>query len=379
MDGLEASVNSVKQTTPIDNLLVITAHAEFLQAAIAEIEQLDRQAIEVKKVTDEIALCTVSNAHEIMQIANKKRPVFVLHIAPVQTILSLQNDEKDSGRIAVTIIELPDIVLLERGTRFAVQSRFVKTDGKRAERPYSSGQLNQMLAEALVEETKAVEDIKKPQVVLSILCTLDTAYIGISEVEENLSPWPGGARHYAQTDEQISRAEFKLLEALETFDLTLSANGRALDLGAAPGGWTRLFLDAGMRVIAVDPARLDERLVENKKLEHYRGYAEDFFAEASELQNTQRLGRFDVIASDMRMDARDSARILQGAAPYLRDDGFIISTLKLPHAAIAVDPFVNFKEAMRILTQKYAIVQAHQLFHNRQEVTVVAAQPVRNK
>ena len=236
-----------------------------------------------------------------------------------------------------------------------------------------------MLAEALVEETQALEDIKKPQVVLSILCTPDTAYIGISEAEENLSPWPGGARHYAQTDEQISRAEFKLLEALETFDLTLPANGRALDLGAAPGGWTHLFLDADMRVIAVDPAKLDVRLVENKKLEHYRGYAEDFFAEAFESQNAQRLGRFDVIASDMRMDARDNARILQSAASYLRDDGFVISTLKLPHAAIAVDPFINFKEAMRILAQKYAIVQAHQLFHNRQEVTVVAAQPVRNK
>jgi 23S rRNA (cytidine2498-2'-O)-methyltransferase len=379
MHDLEASVNSVKQTILIENLLVITAHAEFLQAAIAEIEALNKQAIEVNIVNDEIALCTVSNTHEIMQLANKIRPIFVRHIAPVQKVLTLKNNEGDPGRIAVAAIELPGIALLERGTHFAVQSRFVQNEGKRAERPYSSGQLNQMLAEALVEETAAVEDIKKPQVVLSILCTAETAYIGISESDENLSAWPGGARHYAQTDEQISRAEFKLLEALETFHLTLPEDGRALDLGAAPGGWTRLFLEAEMRVIAVDPARLDARLTGNKKVEHYRGYAEDFFEEAAEPQNTQRLGRFDVIASDMRMDARDTARILQHAAPYLRSDGFVISTLKLPHATETVDPLINFKEAMRILAKTYGIVQAHQLFHNRQEVTVVAAQPVQRK
>src|SRR5207245_5904296 len=99
-----------------------------------------------------------------------------------------------------------------------------------------------------------------PQIVVSVLCTPEKAYLGISTVEENLSDWPGGMRHFAQTPEQISRSEFKLLEALEVFGVTLPSGGRALDLGAAPGGWTRLLLEAGLRVVAVDPANLDPRL-----------------------------------------------------------------------------------------------------------------------
>src|SRR5437762_7499992 len=138
----------------------------------------------------------------------------------------------------------------------------------------------QLLAEAIAEETGAVESIKKPQVVVSLLCTMEKAYLGISLTTDNLSDWPGGARHFAHLPEQISRAEFKLLEALEVFGVTLPSQGLALDLGAAPGGWTRILLEAGMQVVAVDPAKLDSRLERRPHLEHYRGYAEDYLEEA---------------------------------------------------------------------------------------------------
>jgi 23S rRNA (cytidine2498-2'-O)-methyltransferase len=213
--------------------------------------------------------------------------------------------------------------------------------------------------------------MKKPQVVISVLCTGHKAYVGISTTEENLSSWPGGARHLAQTTEQISRAEFKLLEALEVFGLSLPAGGKVLDLGAAPGGWTRLFLEAGMHVVAVDPAQLDPRLAKRPHLEQYRGYAEHYLEDA-----VRRRLKFDVIANDMRMDARDAARLLASASPCLRMDGFVLSTFKLPHATREIDPLTTLRAALDMLNQRYGIVQALQLFHNRQEVTVVAAQPL---
>src|SRR5437762_10736924 len=60
----------------------------------------------------------------------------------------------------------------------------------------------QLLAEAIAEETGAVESIKKPQVVVSLLCTMEEAYLGISLTTDNLSDWPGGARHYAHRSEE---------------------------------------------------------------------------------------------------------------------------------------------------------------------------------
>jgi 23S rRNA (cytidine2498-2'-O)-methyltransferase len=303
-----------------------------------------------------------------MRLMAEQRPIFVRHLAPVQAIVDLSNTEEDIAELAVAIAGLPSFEMLERGQYFAVQTRIVQPEEHPVERPYSSGRLNQLLAEAIAEETGAVESIKKPQIVVSVLCTANKGYVGISTVKENLSDWPGGMRHFAQTPEQISRAEFKLLEALEVFGVTLPAHGRALDLGAAPGGWTRLLLEASMSVVAVDPAQLDPRLRRYPHLEHYHGYAEAYLEDA-----IKRHRSFDVITNDMRMDAREAARLLVQAGKCLRQDGFIISTFKLPHATQEIDPLKNLRAALSLLQKHFRIVQVHQLFHNRQEVTVIAA------
>jgi 23S rRNA (cytidine2498-2'-O)-methyltransferase len=351
-------------------LCIVTAQAEFSNAALYELRQLDKNPKTVATLAPDITLCSTSNARTLMRLAAEQHPIFVRHLAPVQTVVDLANTEQDIGTLALAIANLSTFDLLERGQRFAVQTRFVQTEESKVERPYSSGRLNQLLAEAIAEETAAVESIKKPQVVVSLLCTAEKAYLGISTAQENLSTWPGGARHFAQTPEQISRAEFKLLEALELFGLSLPEGGRALDLGAAPGGWTRLLLEAGMSVVAVDPAKLDPRLQGQARLQHYRGYAETYLEDAVKKHRS-----FDVITNDMRVDAREAARLLVQAGRCLRADGFILSTLKLPHITPEIDPLKNLREALNLLSKHFRIVRAHQLFHNRQEVTVVTAQP----
>jgi 23S rRNA (cytidine2498-2'-O)-methyltransferase len=359
----------------IENFIIVTANAEFIQAAITELKQLDTSLLSIaEELTDSIFLCHTSNSEALQRRAAKEHLVFVRHIAPVQKTLHLTNTEQDLVEIATAVAELPTFSQLERGVHFAVQSRFVQTDRSLGSRPYSSGHLNQALAEAFADETGAIEDIKKPQVVVSILCTMYKGYIGISTAEENLSGWPGGARHFAQTSEQISRAEFKLLEALEYFGISLEPGKRVLDLGAAPGGWTQLLLEAHMQVIAVDPAKLDTRLARRQGLEHYRGYAEDYIEEA-----IRKREMFDVIVNDMRMDAREAARGLAYASRCLKSDGFVISVFKLPHANTTIDPLQTLKDALTTMRKAYHVVQAHQLFHNRQEVTVVAAQPFTKK
>jgi 23S rRNA (cytidine2498-2'-O)-methyltransferase len=355
----------------LEERVIVTAQAEFARAAVAELRQFDEHIRLREELSPGILLCQTSHTARLMQQAASELPVFIRHLAPVQTIVALEQTEQDIGQLATAIVALPTFQLLEKGRYFSVQSRLIQTARSAHERPYSSGKLNQVLAKAFAEETGALESIKKPQIVVSILCTSNHGYVGISPVEENLSSWPGGARHFAQTEEQISRAELKLLEALEVFGLTLPEKGRALDLGAAPGGWTRLLLDAGLSVIAVDPARLDERVTRRPHLEHYRGYADDYLEEAK-----RKAYRFDLIVNDMRMDAREAARTLSRAVPCLRKDGFIISVLKLPHTAQGINPLTTLKEALHILKKSYNVVQTRQLFHNRQEVTVVAAYPV---
>ncbi len=365
-----------------ENLLIVTAHPEFLDAGLAEMRQFDKQLASVELLAPGIALCTTPDVPTLMRLAAEQHPIFVRHIAPVQAIVPLSDTEHDVGKLALATATLPTFERLERGQRFAVQTRISSVHPpplSRGEvhprpvqpRPLSSGQLNKTLAEAIIEETAAVESIKKPQIVVSLLCTASKGYLGISLARENLSDWPGGARHFAHTPEQISRAEFKLLEALEVFGVTLPTKGRVLDLGAAPGGWTRVLLEAGLHVVAVDPANLDPRLAKHPRLEHYCGYAENYLEDAIKTHQS-----FAVIVNDMRMDARDAARLLDQASRSLRGDGFVISVLKLPHATREIDPLATLRAALKLLDKHYGIVEARQLFHNRQEVTVLTAKPL---
>ena len=353
-----------------ENLLIVTAHPEFLDAALDELKRLDKELTSVELLAPGIALCATPHVATLVRLAAEQHPIFVHHLAPAQAIVTLTNTEEDVSKLAVAVASLPSFEQLERGQRFAVQTRIIQAEGYSVKRPYSSGQLNQVLAEAIAEETGAVESIKKPQIVVSLLCLAEKGYLGISLAKENLSNWPGGMRHFAQTPEQISRAEFKLLEALEGFGVSLPARGHVLDLGAAPGGWTRLLLEAGLHVEAVDPANLDPRLAKQPRLEHYRGYAEAYLEHAVKTHKS-----FDVIVNDMRMDARDAARLLAQASKCLRSDGFVISVFKLPHATRQINPLANLKEALNLLSRHYGIVQARQFFHNRQEVTVLTVRP----
>jgi 23S rRNA (cytidine2498-2'-O)-methyltransferase len=76
---------------------------------------------------------------------------------------------------------------------------------------------------------------------------------------------------------------------------------------------------------------------------------------------------FDIVVNDMRMDARDSARVMLTAAKLLKPKGFAVMTLKLPTARMSE----VLEQAMQILEIRYVRLGARQLFHNRDEVTVV--------
>lgn len=127
-----------------------------------------------------------------------------------------------------------------------------------------------------------------------------------------------------------------------------------------------------MRVVAVDPAALDPRLAKPpqraNQLAHYRGYAQDYLATVLRDNPGE---RYAVIVSDLRMDALAAARLMADYAALLKPDGFIITTLKLPHATRTVKPEALARKALKRLAESFATVRARQLFHNRQEITVL--------
>ncbi|MBI3959924.1 MAG: 50S rRNA methyltransferase [Chloroflexi bacterium] len=305
-----------------------------------------------------------------------KPPIFVRHFCPVDSVLPLTGTSDDIASLAeLAASDFADG--LDADLPYSVQSRVLAAD-----LPYKPFDLNIALSGALTDATGAVVDVRAPEQVLSVVCarlpdealsrftfhvspTTDNgirntqyAFLGLSPTNLNLSDWAGGVRRFAREEGQISRAEFKLLEALEVFRIDLPPRGVALDLGAAPGGWTRVLRQREQFVTAVDPAELDPRLAEDRGVRHKRMTAEEYLADEPD--------EFDLIVNDMRMDARDSARLMVAYAGQLHRHGLALMTFKLP----GDDRKRIIEHAFNILRQRYVIAGARQLFHNRSEITV---------
>ena len=155
----------------LDTQFIVTAHPEFLEIAVRELRRLDPQVQSGEVLAPGIALCSAPDVPLLMRHAADAHLIFARHLAPVQAIIPLTHTEKDIGALAIAIAALPPFALLEPGQRFSVQTRFAQSSeaaGPR-ERAYTTGMLNQQLALAFAEETGALENIKKPQIVVSLL------------------------------------------------------------------------------------------------------------------------------------------------------------------------------------------------------------------
>jgi 23S rRNA (cytidine2498-2'-O)-methyltransferase len=357
----------------LDSLVIVTCDDGSVELAQAELSAAASDAGLLEELSAGVLLCDAGIP--FVELAARWRaspPIFVRHIAPVQVIAPLGGHAGDPAFLARA---LPDALpALDAALRFSVQTRIL------ADVPYKPFDVNTTLASALAGDDGPALDVRAPQQIVSVACaSLHTwqpdaslviggahvgrgrrqaALAGLSLAANNLSSWAGGMRRFAREKGQVSRAEFKLLEAFEVFGVELPPRGVALDLGAAPGGWTRVLRQRGQYVTAVDPGELDAHLAGDRGVRHLRITAEQYLQDEPD--------SFDVIVNDMRMDARDSARLMAAFARFLYPHGWALMTLKLPEH----DRQPVLDQAFAILRRAYRIAGARQLFHNRSEITV---------
>jgi 23S rRNA (cytidine2498-2'-O)-methyltransferase len=336
---------------------IISADEGSLDLALKELYAVDGKATVGLEFGPGVLLINGSLSFaEVAAAWAEKPPIFVRHVSPVQSVLTLDTGANWGALLALVAAEeiLPH---LNPALPFSVQSRvFPHVDFK----PFEA---NQQIAQVAVDQFGLTLDVREPEQVVSVVARSDagdppTFYLGASPTAHNLSDWAGGMRRFAREEGQISRAEFKLLEAIDVFGLALPARGTALDLGAAPGGWTRVLRNFEQYVTAVDPGELDPRLAADRGVRHKRMTAEAYLDSGAD--------PFDIIVNDMRMDGRDSARLMTSYARLLYPHGWALMTLKLPE--LKRESILD--HAFTILRNRYTIAGARQLFHNRSEITI---------
>ncbi|MCG3200961.1 MAG: Ribosomal RNA large subunit methyltransferase M [Gammaproteobacteria bacterium] len=195
------------------------------------------------------------------------------------------------------------------------------------------------------------------------LATSTSAYLGHADPRHS-SPWPMGIPRLRMPRAAPSRSVLKLEEALRVF-LTEEERHRSLrpgmlavDLGAAPGGWSWLLARHGMRVIAVDNGRLAEAVLATGQVEHRR---EDGFA----FRPRRRVDWMvcDIVEQPSRVAQRVSRWF---ARSWCRQ---AIFNLKLPMKRRYEAVMQARAVIERAMSGRKFELQFRQLYHDREEVT----------
>jgi 23S rRNA (cytidine2498-2'-O)-methyltransferase len=191
------------------------------------------------------------------------------------------------------------------------------------------------------------------------------ALVGVSPCE-NSAPWPLGYPRLRFPREAPSRSTLKLEEAWhvllgEDTDNWPRPGQRAVDLGAAPGGWTWQLIQRGCKVTAVDNGPMDAKVMDEGRVTHLR---EDAFAfkPASPVDWMV----CDVVDQPAKVASLVERWLVRG---WCRQTIF---NLKLPMKK-------RFQEVEGILGRLAATLdeagivfhmRARQLYHDREEITV---------
>ncbi|HEV2110450.1 MAG TPA: 23S rRNA (cytidine(2498)-2'-O)-methyltransferase RlmM [Gammaproteobacteria bacterium] len=184
------------------------------------------------------------------------------------------------------------------------------------------------------------------------------------------SPLVNGILHLKMPRDAPSRSTLKLEEALLTFldererERWLKPGLTAVDLGAAPGGWTWQLAHRGLRVTAVDNGAMQEELMATGRVEHRR---EDGFRYRPRRPVDWLL--CDMVEQPQRIAALMADWLVRG------DCRRAVFNLKLPMKR----RHDHLRECLGLLQERLDAagldheLACKQLYHDREEATAFAA------
>jgi 23S rRNA (cytidine2498-2'-O)-methyltransferase len=121
-----------------------------------------------------------------------------------------------------------------------------------------------------MERMGFLADLKKPEIAIFLVFLGDKIFIGKSAVGELERPKIIDWFRPSNVDDKdigLNRASFKIAEAFNYFKVNPSKIKVAIDIGAAPGGWSYYLASKDIKVIAIDNALMDyETLCEKFKV-----------------------------------------------------------------------------------------------------------------
>jgi len=200
------------------------------------------------------------------------------------------------------------------------------------------------------------------QVLDCVMLEPHQAWLGVHRVQSGPQAFPGGVMALSAPPHAVSRAYVKMVEALRWSRLPLRPGERVVELGAAPGGAAQALLDRELVVTGVDPADMDERVLEHRRFRHIRARGGDL--------KRRLYADFDWLAADVNIRPEPLLSMVEAIVTHaaVKIRGLML-TLKLADWALA-EAIPSYLE--RVRSWGYRYVRARQLAHNRREICVAA-------
>ncbi|MFA5170139.1 MAG: 23S rRNA (cytidine(2498)-2'-O)-methyltransferase RlmM [Sulfuriferula sp.] len=230
------------------------------------------------------------------------------------------------------------------------------------------GRFTKPLTNALEKKNQLALGTSAPRLHVCFVAD-DAAFVGVIDAD-NSSPWFMGIPRVRVGKDAPSRSAGKLVEALmvmipEDRAHELKAGMRAVDLGAAPGGWSWVLALRGIRVTAVDNGPMSAVAMATEMIEHVRG---DGFSYRPHRPVNWLV--CDMVESPSRIAQLVAEWIARGHARHA------IFNLKLPMKK----RLEEVRRCADIIEQRLAredinySIEIKQLYHDREEVTVCLMQ-----
>lgn len=305
--------NIINNTTNVQSMhLLITSPSGFEKQAMQEISALlkekDRRSEVRTTYFKGLLLAETSlsrdEAHEILRQAETK---YVNKVLPIEKIVSSSVEE--IKKFFESRLREMDIKSKRAAARCA----------RRGKHGFSSVEVEREVG-AMLKSAGATIDLKNPELIFLAEVVQDYACVSVLRAEEIIHKTPVAMRKWAPGERPVSRAELKMRELIRRFPEIFSEQAVALDIGAAPGGWSRAMAAKVKKVIAVDAAELNEDVKSLPNVLHIKIRAENLAL------NEQ----VDILTNDANLLHGESARLsVELANKYLKPSGYLLHTVKL--------------------------------------------------
>jgi 23S rRNA (cytidine2498-2'-O)-methyltransferase len=331
------------------NLLLVTVASGFESKAKQEIYRiLPDYPVEGLFFKGILVVNGVVDVGAALKLLKDSPTKYIAKIFPINEWIKVTKDISNINQVVEAVITLDKI---KKNDVFRVSCV------RRGTHNYSSRDIEIAVGRKIEESIGALVDLNNPEKVVTIQIFQNECLIGVSCKDDLVSKKILEYKKYAKGERPFTRAEFKLKEAIKEFQISFDSDSKALDLGAAPGGWSKALADYGLFVTAVDPANLNNSLYENSHITHLKIRSEYL---------PDDMGLYDIITNDMNLDPVESAKIMNSTAKFLKKTGIAVMTIKF----VTRDRGKHVNDAIDILKQHYHGFKVKKMYHNKFETTM---------